>query len=164
MKSDFISSVRKYCELIENHNYFSAEILLKECSVLLPMIYALSQDLQCNEDLLDTDIKDEKVDSPYTGLAVLFAEHLDYNLVFNPLEDNNVVRGNLADDLSDIYLDLKRPLLTFSRGGEKNQENPYWQWKFNISSHSGNHILNSLKTIHWINHHYDSQNSELTAE
>ena len=128
------------------------------------MIYALSQDLQCNEDLLDTDIKDEKVDSPYTGLAVLFAEHLDYNLVFNPLEDNNVVRGNLADDLSDIYLDLKRPLLTFSRGGEKNQENAYWQWKFNISSHSGNHILNSLKTIHWINHHYDSQNSELTAE
>ncbi len=67
-----------------------------------------------------------------------------YRLVFDPWEDKDVVEASLADDIADIYQDLK-DVLAVSGGKAK-----AWDWRFQFDQHWGQHAIQALYAIHWL--------------
>jgi len=69
-----------------------------------------------------------------------------YWQVFDPTKDNEAIHGSLADDVADIYRDLKEGLddIHLARS-----EDAIWEWRLGFSSHWGKHAIDSLRTIHF---------------
>ena len=149
---EFVELAEKYCSLIENIESLTIEKLFIECEHILPQIFSYGINLEYNADCIDEDETAMDVESPLAILSDFLGENNYYNCIFDPIKEEEVVVGSIADDLADIYLDLKRPLLQFRQNTEKAKSNALWQWQFNILHHSGDHILNVLKPIFWINH------------
>lgn len=55
--------------------------------------------------------------------------------------DGEVTTGDTADDLAEIYGDLKLGLLQWRRGDEQSFASAVWQWRFSHSSHWRQHAL-----------------------
>lgn len=68
-----------------------------------------------------------------------------YNVFFTPsnLEDKHVM-GDLADDILDIYCDLKEGLALHDRGHEGLAA---WTWRFSFHSHWAKHAADALHAL-----------------
>ena len=147
----FISLTREYISIIEN---VSSEInphdFLSKCRMLLLQIYALGIQLPDTEPE-NTEISKTGYSLPVLSIGKLLGKYDMYNKVSDPIFDENIVTASISDDLVDIYRDLKDPLSDY----DNNQRgNAIWSWKFNIQGHCGEHIVDSLRTIHrLVNNH-----------
>ncbi len=53
--------------------------------------------------------------------------------------------GDVADDISDIYIDVRRGLDLFDRGLESDA---LWVWVFNFHIHWGKHATSAIRALH----------------
>ncbi len=84
----------------------------------------------------------------YTSLKEKLGEWDPYRQVFDPTHDTESVHGSLADDLADIYMDLKEGLVL----REINRSRPQdliWNWRLSFDSHWGKHAIDALHAIHF---------------
>lgn len=65
--------------------------------------------------------------------------------VFNPLEETEPVTNSLADDLADIYRDVKAGLSLFEARGFVDAA---WDWRFNFQTHWGRHLVGAQRALH----------------
>jgi Domain of unknown function (DUF5063) len=71
-----------------------------------------------------------------------------YWTVFDPTsKDNEVIRGTLADDIADVYRDVKEPLLLMDKNAIT-AGLAIWNWRLHFYSHWGDHAISALRTIH----------------
>jgi hypothetical protein len=71
-----------------------------------------------------------------------------YWMVFDPTsEDNETIRGSLADDIADVYGDLKESLSLMDKNAII-AEVAIWNWRLLFYSHWGDHALSALRAIH----------------
>ncbi len=71
-----------------------------------------------------------------------------YMQVFDPTTDNEAVCGSLADDIADVYRDLKEGFIL----KETHQATPepiIWEWRLGFYSHWGKHAMDALLTLHF---------------
>jgi hypothetical protein len=72
-----------------------------------------------------------------------------YHQVFDPTEDNEAVSRTLADDIADIYRDLKGGLIFMEMRQGRPEEDAVWTWRLLFFSHWGKHAMDALLTIHF---------------
>jgi Domain of unknown function (DUF5063) len=66
-----------------------------------------------------------------------------------PLDpEQKPVIGDLADDLADIYRDLKPGLRTFANQDDAVMGAVFFDWQFSFQSHWGDHAVNAMKLLH----------------
>ena len=68
-------------------------------------------------------------------------------------EEAEAVIGDLADDLADIYRDLKEGLLLYENG---RIAEAIWHWNHDFYAHWGEHASSALYALH----SYDSENED----
>jgi hypothetical protein len=72
-----------------------------------------------------------------------------YRVVFNLFDPDEAPVGTiLSDDLSDIYCDIQKGLLSITSDSQVVSTSVVWQWKFDLESHWGRHAVNALKALH----------------
>ena len=71
-----------------------------------------------------------------------------YHQVFDPTEDNEAIFGTLADDIADIYRDLKKGL-NLDEMPQPRPEDFIGEWRLLFYSHWGKHAMDALLTIHF---------------
>jgi uncharacterized protein DUF5063 len=71
-----------------------------------------------------------------------------YWQVFDPCADNQAIAGTLADDIADIYRDLKEGLVLRDTC-QGRLEDIVWTWRLLFYSHWGKHAMDALLTIHF---------------
>jgi hypothetical protein len=149
---NFLSLVREYVLLVDNADSISAYQLLSKCAMLLPKIYSLGLGLPDTEPKNDEIVTYER-NSPIGVLGSKFGKYDIYWEVLDPVFKEEVGAGTLSEDLAEIYMELKGPLIAYEKGQEFDA---IWQWKFNIKSHCGDHLVDALRTIHrLVNDHMD---------
>jgi hypothetical protein len=160
MAEQFVKLARKYLALIDGLPGPSAHEFLSQCAILLPQLYYLGQQLP-DVELPDGDPLDENqkpIESPMGKIMSLLGKYDRYCEVFDPIFDNQAITTHLSDDLSDIYTDLKRPLVKYDSGEEPNQRIAIWEWAFHLKIHWGNHLVDALRPIHSLVHdHLDPE-------
>ena len=77
-----------------------------------------------------------------------------YFEVFDPweLDDNHAVAGDLADDLWDVYNDLRAGLELWSQGM---RESALWEWRFGFESHWGEHVTGAIRALYMLARRHD---------
>jgi hypothetical protein len=101
---------------------------------------------------VEPETEDSKPDLPVNDLEKAkrnFAQFWGqrYRQVFDPRPDNEEVPviGDLGDDLSGVYDDIKASLILYDRGSVVDAA---WQWKFDHETHWGHHAVGALFGIH----------------
>lgn len=147
---DFTAVARRYCEWAESEypaNLQSAKHTLE----LITELYL------CGVQLAD-EAKDIGRDRPsitsrasMRNLVYARAGNLPlnyYSELFNPtiVPAEEPVTGDLADDIADIYEDIKRGLSLLDAG---HMEQAVWEWVFQMQTHWGEHATSAIRVLHW---------------
>lgn len=92
-------------------------------------------------------------DARWGQLYSLLKEKLgDWNLywqVWDPRKDNEAIHGSLADDIADIYRDLKEGLIRIE-AHQSPLGDIIWDWRIAFYSHWGKHAIDAMRTIHFL--------------
>jgi len=152
----FNKTVQKYFAIVES----SAEL---ENRQFLFRLYQILPDL-ISQAIRLPDIEladDEDPDRPgtrrtheewkklYEQMKTKLGESDLYWQVFDPTKDTEVIRGTLADDISDIYGDLRLGAMHLKDSAGACRE-AIWIWRLQFLSHWGKHAIDALRTIHFL--------------
>jgi hypothetical protein len=85
----------------------------------------------------------------YESLKIRLGDWDLYWLVFDPTKDSEAIRGSLANDIADVYRDVKEGLdcqdLDLALLSDA-----IWEWRIGFYSHWGRHAINALRTSHFL--------------
>jgi hypothetical protein len=88
----------------------------------------------------------------YTHLKLTLGDQATYNAHFSPTRAtaaDEPAEGDLADDLADIYRDLKPGLLAWHTGEDKYLGDVLYQWAhYGHVHHWGRHAVNAMRALH----------------
>ena len=138
---------RNYCELVDrldesNNNW------LKQVATLLPRLHAAVAALNLPEPKngsyfdhgADLDARFEL----YSQLRQLLGDRDSYWMEFDVAEDEQSMSGSLADDLTDIYCELKQGLLLVDGEPERAVED----WHKGYHLHWGQHLVDAERHLY----------------
>jgi hypothetical protein len=139
---------RHYCELVESLNEGNTQ-WLQEIASLLPRLHAAVAAL----NLPDPDPSHRAVEDLdarfelYTHLRQLLGTRDSYWMEFDVAGDGQTMSGSLADDLTDIYCELKQGLSLLDQQPQKAVEG----WHSGFHLHWGQHLLDAERHLYDLN-------------
>lgn len=142
--SEMISLAQRYCALIEAS---STEQIswLKDVAGLLPRLHATINSLDGHEyngvASLSADL-DARFEL-YTHLVGLLGDRDSYWLEFDSPEDFHAMTGSLADDLTDIYCELKHGLRMVGTDPKRSVQ----VWREGFVCHWGQHLTDAERHL-----------------
>lgn len=135
---------QKYCDLIDSSTADDYS-WLREVASLLPRLHAAIQSLQTPRHngtavlCRDLDARFEL----YMHLVELLGDRNPYWLEFDGFDGTHVMTGSLADDLTDIYYELKSGLLK----ADLDREGSSHCWQHGFDTHWGRHLADATRHL-----------------
>jgi hypothetical protein len=146
MPSDFERLARGFCEFCERETSEGREAYVAELERHLVALYGAALDL--------TPAEPPDKDAPrpshqewrivFDRVAAELGDAGAYWLVFDPFAEEAPVLGQLADDVADIYRDLKSGIALID---ERPANDASWDWRFTFDSHWGLHAASALYAL-----------------
>ena len=145
---DFYDSASNYCLWAEIDSNDKKKELFSALSFLSSLYYkALFLPIvEMEEEISGRKLSKMQYSNIYKRFSSLPVHK--YFEVYNPLtiKPEKPTAGDIADDLMDIYLDIKEGMLLYEQG--KINEAVFF-WKFSFGIHWGYHITSALKVLHF---------------
>jgi hypothetical protein len=146
-----------YCNLVDSLAAHKPAEFLAKMQVELPSVYAAGAQLPIVDPGVarDADASVQSRADAWKGLFARLSEFLGsyvlYWEIFDPAkpEGDERVAVSLADDLADIYLDLKKGLDLWQTCSEPQQRYAVYEWRLGWEHHWGAHAVDALRAIHW---------------
>jgi hypothetical protein len=155
---------QRFCSLVDSAVTLERTEFLVQVYRTLPELIGEAMRLPAEEFGDDED--DEQETSMYQSRAEIGMKHEewsrlyralkeklgDWNLywkVFNPTKDNEAIHGSLADDIADIYRDLKNGI-NLKESDKVLPQDIIFEWRFGFYSHWGMHAIDALRTLHFL--------------
>jgi Domain of unknown function (DUF5063) len=155
--SRFGEIAKRFCSIVDAADLDRFDFLFEIYRVLPKLV---DEAINLPHLSLDEQDESEKVAEPEDGskLRKKNGQNCKYELVkqrlgdwdvymhvFDPTTDKDAIYGSLADDIADIYQDLREGLdLSQAQAAEA-----IWTWRFHYYFHWGRHALDALRTIHF---------------
>jgi hypothetical protein len=136
---------RNYCELVESLSEGNTQ-WLQEIACLLPRLHAAVAALNLPDPdrrhhaVADLDARFEL----YTELRRLLGDRDSYWMEFDVAGDGQTMSGSLADDLTDIYCELKHGLRLLDAQPQKAVQ----EWHTGFHLHWGQHLLDAERHLY----------------
>ena len=167
--ADFAAVAARLCTLLESDPK-DREVWVEQVLAALARVYAYAHDLPSDrngedaEDFDQFDVTDDEWKQVYQRIQRALREQTTYWAYFDPSEpmdaDAESVCGDLADDLADIYRDLKPGVRAWERGAGSYVTDILLGWKFpSFDSHWGLHAVSAMRALHPVAHLRGLQNS-----
>lgn len=143
----FLESVREYCSWAESEPKTETEevkVAIRLLADLYSGVLVLSNNGPGN-NVVAKSITKEEWNKIYIRFGALPFNY--YHEFFSPykLVEEDPVIGDLADDLADIYRDVKNGLLLYEQG---HVTEALWRWSQSFSLHWGRHATSALHALH----------------
>jgi hypothetical protein len=151
---EFVTVANEYCLFVENNTNFTRPDFIDRAHKIFPLLYLKA--------CLLPVINDENIEAPEK-----FVSEVDYNFLLNKLSsklgqfdsyqevfDEGIqfsetsVGASLAENICDIYQDLKDFLLTFRLGSVEIMTDALWECQNNFSNYWGQKLVNGLRALH----------------
>jgi len=150
--AQFRSVAGQFCDLIENCSSCSRAKFVKLAHGLLADLYrmgALLPHVELDSDDATRDrVSHEQWSKVYKAISEKLGDAAGYWTVFDPADpaDKEAIQHTLADDLSDIYRDLRSALPASETDILSNDG--LWDMRFQYEHHWGAHAVSALRTMH----------------
>jgi hypothetical protein len=153
---------RKYCAVVDSARSLEKSDLLNRMYEVLPALIDAaihlpdvsvsdSTDGEPNENSSQGSPTARMADAERHELYQSLREKLGdtdlYRMVFDAAKSTEAIHGSLADDIADIYRDLREGIVLMNES-KTSPQNVIWEWRLGFESHWGHHAMNALKTIH----------------
>ena len=147
---------QEFCQLVEQGSFterkhfiqklFTQLARLCEVANRLPWVDPTTADVDINQN--DIESKSEECVKLSVKLRKVFGNLDRYWDVFDQTQKEGPVNGSLANDIAEIYMDLKEALSLLGNGTDLNDV--YWQWRLDFRSHWGRHAGSALRFLLYI--------------
>ena len=145
-----VDVARAYCELIERTAVSKPpDDWLADVAALLPRINAavVELDTEPTGDFSSSPDMEARFDL-YARLHELLGEMDPYWLEFDAVGDESCRSGSLADDLTDIYCELKSGLeLVRNANGSNGPRKAVAGWRTGYRQHWGRHLMDAQRHL-----------------
>jgi hypothetical protein len=147
----FRGLAERYCDLIDRAADLDVEVLVRQVHDLLARLYAsataLTEDAAGDVEWDHAEHVYDEWKARYELLGAKFGERNHYSEVFDPYaEDDGPVTGSLADDLADIYDDLRNGLALAETDGIDVAEEC---WTIHFEINWGEHALSAMRALYF---------------
>jgi len=154
---EFNSAASEFCGAVDSASALDRVELLSRLYEILPRLIhqgiglpSLSwSDGYTREETKQTRMKEAEWWQLYELLKEKLGDWDLYWQVFDPTKDSEAIRGSLADDIADIYRDVKEGL-DLHDPDLALQQDAICGWRVLYYSHWGQHAINALYTIHFL--------------
>ena len=143
----FVETAKNYCQLIEkiennNPNWLS------EVNSLLPRLHAAiaAHGWLASDSSLPFDVDLEARFELFSKLHKILGEQDAYWMEFDVAHDDQHKSGSLADDLTDIYCELKHGLALLD--AEQDQGSIFSNWRKGYRLHWGKHLVDAERHLY----------------
>jgi hypothetical protein len=158
----FVSTATRFCILLE-HPVRERDLWLADLLNTLAAVYASAphvRDIPLPDggDPIPQDFRltNDEWNALYTHLKHTLAEQGGYQAHFSPTTaaaTDEPAEGDLADDLADIYRDLKPGLSAWATGDDRFLGDVLYQWvHYGHVHHWGRHAVNAMRALHELVH------------
>ncbi|NQV02468.1 MAG: DUF5063 domain-containing protein [Bacteroidia bacterium] len=148
---------------IEKAEEYSREQIITYLQKIFPVIYlkaSLLPDIKVSdEEAIEHYITEENWESVFNTIhAKLGQEDIYYYIDLNERTQQDAIRASIAENIADIYQDLKDFILLFQKPIQTFQENAVKECKHLFQNRYGYHLVNCLTAIHYIIYQKESSN------
>jgi hypothetical protein len=143
-----MDAARAYCALIEQADDGHQQILPQLIEVLPRLHASIAAFNQQKDD--DCHVMDADLDARFelfSRLRQLLGERDSYWLEYDVQTDEECKSGSLADDLTDIYCELKNGLLSLEEHSKEPDE-AVDSWRCGYKVHWGKHLVDAEKHLY----------------
>ena len=152
---EMLTVSNEYCLYLESAKDHDKEGVLLYMQKLLPLIYlkaSLLPDIEVNdENAAEHFVTEEQWEELFNTLSNKFGnDDIYYFIDLAEKSHSDPVRASLAENLTDIYQDLKDFVLLYQKPLRSSQENALRDCKNLFETRFGYRIVNAQKAIHYL--------------
>jgi hypothetical protein len=151
---EFVAVANEYCKYAEHASEIKSEELLIILQRLLPLLYLKATFIPELTPYFEESNEKFVTESDWSVVHDSFRKKLgsanDYLEVFDERmkESEGPVVGSLAENMADIYQDLKDFILLYQTGTMEVMNDAIWESKQNFENYWGQKLVNALRAIH----------------
>lgn len=154
---EFVAVANEYCKYAEHASEIKGDELLKILQRLLPLLYLKAAFLPEFTPYFEDGNEKFVTESDWTRIhddfRMKFGSANDYLEVFDEKinESEGPVVASLAENMADIYQDLKDFILLYQTGTVEVMNDALWECRMNFENFWGQKLVNALRAIHKFN-------------
>jgi hypothetical protein len=151
---EFVAVANEYCKYAEHVSELKGEELLGILQRLLPLLYLKASFIPEFTPYFDDGNEKFVTESDWTDIHDSFGRKFgsanDYLEVFDDRmkDSEGPVVASLAENMADIYQDLKDFILLYQTGTVEVMNDAIWECKQNFENYWGQKLVNALRAIH----------------
>jgi len=146
---NFVETAQVYCDLID-HLDSGDTIWLEQLAKLLPRLHTAVADLDQSKGDAGPYSSEQNLDDRfelYSRLHMLLGERDPYWLEFDMSSDSQMMTGSLADDLTDIFCELKVGLDMLDDHPEQTHK-ALNRFHSSYKAHWGQHLMDAQRHLY----------------
>ncbi len=151
---EFVAAANEFCKYAEHASGIKGEEMLRILQRILPYLYLKGSLLPSLEPYFEGSNEKFVTESDWFRIHDTFRERFgtanDYLEVFDDrMKDSDApVVASLAENMADIYQDLKDFLLLYQTGTPEVMNDAVWESRQNFENYWGQKLTNALRAIH----------------
>jgi len=151
---EMLTLANEYTLFIEKAEEYAKEDILDYMQKIFPIMYLKACLLPVlepsNEEAKERYVTEELWENIFNILRNKFQNDDEYWYLDNSdISETDPIKASLADNLSDIYQDLKDFVILYQKNSRDAKENAIYQCKQLFEKHWGYRIVNALKYLHY---------------
>lgn len=150
---EFAASANEYCKYLESTQDISGIEIMKVMQRLLPFIYLRASLLPLLEPVLEETNEKTVTEFDWTRMHDSLLSKMGNNDPFPVIvsagdPSDGLYTGSIAENLTDVYQDLKDFIVSYKSGNEGVMNDAVWEVLMNFEEFWGKKLLNVLSAIH----------------
>ena len=151
---EFVAVANEYCKYAEHASELKGDELFKILQRLLPLLYLKASFLPEFTPYFEDGNEKFVMETDWTVVHDAFKKKFgsanDYLEVFDERmnESEGPVVSGLAENMADIYQDLKNFILLYQTGTMEVMNDALWECRMNFESYWGQKLVNALRAVH----------------
>jgi len=151
---EFVAVANEYCKYAEHAGEIKGDEMLKILQRLLPLLYLKASLLPSLDPFFENGNEKFITEANWNRIHDSFREQFgtanDYfDISDEKLSDPEIlVPSSLAENMTDIYQDLKDFLLLYQTGTQEVMNDAVWECRMNFENIWGQKLVNAMRAIH----------------
>ncbi len=150
---EFLAVAQKYCLFIEEIDKYGKQEILDYLHKALPLLYVRGSVLPQIEpgDFTASEryVTEEQWQDVFNVLREKFGEDDEFWFIENDNPLHDLVKGSLADKLTDVYQDMKDFTILYQKPLRDAKKAAVWEINELFKKHWGFRVVNVMKVLHY---------------
>lgn len=151
---EFVAVANEFCSFAENAVSFSKRDFLQKSARILPLLYYKASLLPVVDSAFEEGNEKYVTENQYEFIRLSIisklGSHNDYQEVYDPVyrESDEATYGSIAEDIADIYQDLKDFIMVYRVGTVEIMQEALFEIRTRFEQYWGQRLVNALRVIH----------------